>query len=60
MSDSETAWIFILVTVLTSLGVFTGMAIADNGGDDLIEKCQEALPRNQVCILQAVPKEVKP
>lgn len=28
--------------------------------DELIKKCQEALPRNQVCILQAVPKEVKP
>ena len=60
MDDGEVFWIMIICSVLAVAGMFTGQHLADNGGNALIEKCQESLPRNQVCILQAVPAEVKP
>jgi hypothetical protein len=49
----------LLCGALVVLGGFIGTMNADNGGNALIAKCQESLPRNQICVLKAVPKEVK-
>lgn len=46
-----------LLGVLIMVCIFTGRYSADNGGDDLITKCELKLPRTQHCVLTAVPAQ---